>query len=251
MSDSPEKNLDYEAEGGSVVDVHDAVRREKVLPPTGKEPLSFGPLILTALVLILGAGYLGAYGNGFRDDIYVTSYYHPDARPPGAGGEDAAEQLAWIDQWMKDGKKVYSNCVPCHQASGLGQPGLFPPLKGSEWVDGGTQRLGAILLKGVAGPFTVNGQGYNNIMAPWDTLGDEKIAQVITYIRREFGTLPEGDDGIVTAEMVKAAREEYSGRTTPWDEAGLRAIPENAMLPGAKVDPLTGKPAEAGSGAAN
>ena len=86
MSDNPDKNLDYAAEGGSVVDVHDAVRREKVLPPTGKEPISFGPLILTALVLILGAGYLGAYSNGFRDDIYVTKYYRPDPRPAGAGG---------------------------------------------------------------------------------------------------------------------------------------------------------------------
>jgi len=244
MSDTPGKNLDYEAEGGSVVDVHDAVRREEVLPPSGQEPISFGPLILTALVLVLGAGYLGAYGNGFRDNIYVTSYYRPDPRPPGAGGAVVAEDLAWIDQWMKDGKKVYANCVPCHQASGTGQPGLFPPLKDSEWVNGGTTRLGAIMLKGIAGPFTVNGQGYNGIMAPWDTLGDDKVAQVITYIRREFGTLPEGDDGIVTTEMVKAAREQFKDRTTPWDEAGLRAIPEDSQLPGSRVDPLTGKPVE-------
>lgn len=244
MSDNPDKNLDYEAEGGSVVDVHDAVRREKVLPPTGKEPISFGPLILTALVLILGAGYLGAYSNGFRDDIYVTKYYRPDPRPAGAGGDAAAEELAWIDQWMKDGKKVYNNCVPCHGPAGAGQPGLFPPLKDSEWVNGGTTRLGAIMLKGISGPFTVNGVGYNNIMAPWDTLGDEKVAQVLTYIRREFGTLKEGEDGIVTTEMVKAAREQFKDRTTPWDEAGLRAIPEDSMLPGAKVDPQTGQPAQ-------
>jgi mono/diheme cytochrome c family protein len=243
MSESQDQNLDYAAEGASVVDIHDAVRREKVLPPTGQEPLTFGPLILAAFALILGAGFLGAYGNGFRDDIYVSSYYTPDPRPPGAGGADLGEKLAWIDQWMKDGKNVYANCIPCHQATGTGQPGLFPPLKGSEWVNGGTQRLGAIMMKGITGPFTVNGQGYNNVMAPWDTLGDEKVAQVLTYVRRSFGTLKDGDDGIVTTEMVKAAREEYKSRATPWDEAGLRAIPEEAMLPGSKIDPLTGQPA--------
>ncbi|MCB1085664.1 MAG: cytochrome c, partial [Verrucomicrobiae bacterium] len=162
----------------------------------------------------------------------------------------SGEQLAWIDQWMKNGKKVYANCIPCHQASGVGQPGLFPPLKDSEWVNGGTTRLGAILLKGISGPFTVNGKGYNNIMAPWETLGDEKVAQVLTYIRHEFGALKEGDDGIVTTEMIQAAREQFKDRTTPWDEAGLRAIPEDAMLPGAKVDPQTGKPAEGDGGAA-
>ena len=242
MSEETEKNVDYEAEGGSLVDVHDSVRRERIIPPSGREPLSFSKMILGFLVLILVAGYIGTYGNGFRDSIYVTDSYRPAPRPA-LGGEGAEEaQIAWIDKWLKEGKTVYGNCIPCHQANGMGLPGAFPPLKGSEWINGGDSVFAAILLKGITGPFTVAGQQYNNVMQPWNTLSDEKIAQVMTYVRREFGELPEGDDGVVTAEMIAAAREKYSDRTIPWDEAGLKALPHDEMLPGPKVDLQTGEP---------
>ncbi|MCP5540120.1 MAG: cytochrome c [Akkermansiaceae bacterium] len=236
-----EKNLDYEAEGASVVKLHDSVRRERILPPSGREPLSFGPLILGAFVLLLGAGFLGAYGNGFKDDIFITSYYRPEPRPAGAGGDTAAAQLTYIDKVMKDGKRVYGNCVPCHQPTGLGNPGQFPPLKGSEWTAGGTHRFAAILLKGINGSLKVSGQTYTLPMPPWGTLSDQDLAAVITYVRHEFAGIEE--PGIVTPEMVKAAREEFSGQAVPWTEAELLAIPKDEMLPGAQVDPVTGEPA--------
>ena len=242
MSEETQKNVDYEAEGGSVLEAHDAVRREKMIPPSGQEPFSFGPLILCAFVLLIAAGYLGAYSNGFRNDIFVSRDYQPAPRPVAEGGTGQAEEIAWIDKWMKDGKTVYGSCIPCHQVNGMGLPGAFPPLVGSEWVNGGTSVMAAILLKGINGPFTVAGQQYNGVMQPWNTLSDDKIAQVITYVRREFGDLPEGDDGVVTAEMIAAAREKFSGQANPWDEAGLKALPIDEMLPGAKVDLQTGSP---------
>jgi len=98
------------------------------------------------------------------------------------------------------------------------------------------------MLKGITGPFTVAGQSYNQQMPAWNALSDEKIAQVVTYIRREFGSLPEGEDGVVTTEMIKAAREKYSDKAGFWDEASLKAISADASLPGAKVDLITGKP---------
>lgn len=240
--DSQEKNLDYEAEGGSVVEVHDAVRREKILPPTGREPISFGPLIIAAFVLILGAGYLGAYGNFFSDSIYTTDYYRPDPRPPGKSGPAIDEDLPWIDKWLAGGKKVYTNCVACHQPDGKGLPGQFPPLIGTDWVSGSTSRLGGILLNGIMGPLTVEGQSYNGQMPAWSGLSDEQIAQVMTYIRFEFGGMAEDPAGVVTAEMVQAARTEHSGQSGFWNEEGLLAIPEDAMLPGAQVDLQTGEP---------
>ena len=255
MSDTQENNLDYEAEGGSVVDVHDAVRREKVLPPTGQEPIAFGPLILVAIVLVTGAGYFGAYGNirignlfNPGDGIYTTDYYVPDPRPAGKGGAATDDNLPWIDKWLAGGKKQYGNCVACHQPNGGGLPGQFPPLTGSEWVTGGTERIGGILLHGVQGPFTVAGQSYNSAMPAWGTLSDEQIAQVITYIRHEFGGMAEDPAAVVTKEMIGAAREKFSGRAAPWTEQDLLAIPEDAMLPGAQVDLQTGKPAGEGDG---
>ena len=239
--DAQDKNLDYEAEGGSVVDVHDAVRRENVLPPTGREPITFGPLILAAFILLLGAGYLGAYGNFFSDSIYTTDYYRPDPRPPGKGGVVEDDNLPWIDKWLAGGKKVYGNCVACHQPDGKGLPGQFPPLVETDWVSGGTSRLGAVLLNGIMGPLTVEGQSYNGQMPAWAALNDEQIAQVMTYIRFEFGGLAEDPAAVVTAEMVSAAREIHAGQTGFWNEEGLLAIPADDMLPGAQVDLQTGE----------
>ena len=52
-----------------------------------------------------------------------------------------------------DGKQVFAgNCVACHQATGLGLPGVFPPLDGSEWVTGDERMLANILLHGISGP---------------------------------------------------------------------------------------------------
>ncbi|MDF1754427.1 MAG: cytochrome c [Verrucomicrobiales bacterium] len=242
MSTGDDRNLDYESGTASVVDMHDSVRREKILQPSGAESLGLFPLVLCGLVLIAGGGFLFKNANGFSDSTYINSDYRPDPKPVTDDGDGEAEEVAWIDSWMKEGKKVYGNCAACHQPTGTGAPGMFPPLTGSEWVDGGTARLGAILVHGINGPMTVAGQSYNQLMPAWGTLSDKKIAQVITYVRREFGSLPEGDDGVVTTEMVAAARDMFKSQSGPFTEAQLKAIPEDKQLPGAKVDLQTGDP---------
>lgn len=242
MDKSDNKNLDYQQGTISAVDLHDAVRREHPLHPGERGTIGVSVLVISALILIFGGGHLFSTSNSFSSSIYISDGYVPEPRPSlGGAAEDTAE-VAWIDKWTSDGKKVYANCIACHQASGLGIPGQFPPLVGSEWVDGGTKRLGAILLHGINGPFKVGGQTYNQLMPAWNNLSDDKIAQVITYIRREFGSLPEGVDGVVTTEMIKAARDEFIGHTAPYTEAELLAIPQDAELSGAKVDLQTGQP---------
>ena len=242
MDHSDDKNLDYQKGTVSAVELHDAARRENPLSQGDSGAAGLSVLVIGALVLVFGGGHLFSTSNGFSSSIYVTNNYVPEPRPSLGGADEAAAQVAWIDKWMGDGKKVYANCIACHQASGLGLPGQFPPLVGSEWVDGGTKRLGAILLHGINGPFKVGGQSYNQLMPAWNTLSDDKIAQVLTYIRRSFGSLPEGVDGVVTTEMMKAAREEFSAHAAPFTEAELLAIPADADLSGAKVDLQTGEP---------
>ncbi len=242
MEPAEDKNLDYQLGTINTVDVHEAIRREDPLLPAERGSVGLSVMIVGALVLILGGGQLFTASNGFRDSIYIQQGYTPAPRPSLGDDDAGAVQVAWIEDWMSEGKKVYNNCIACHQASGMGMPGQFPPLVGSEWVDGGTKRLAAILLHGINGPFRVAGQVYNQPMPPWGTLNDEKIAQVSTYIRREFGSLPEGEDGVVTTEMVKAAREELKDQTVPYVEAELLAIPADAELSGAKVNLETGEP---------
>ncbi len=56
-----------------------------------------------------------------------------------------------------------------------------------QWRD--RSALGMIVLKGLQGPITVKGVQYGTaVMQPWDkTLNDAKIADVLTYIRQEWG----------------------------------------------------------------
>ncbi|MDA8908773.1 cytochrome c [bacterium] len=240
------KNIDYEQGLPGAIDLHDSVKRENPLSQGGEGTVGHTVMVIGALILILGGGHLFSSSNGFKSSIYISENYQPEPRPSLGGDESAAEQVAWIEDWMSDGKKVYNNCIACHQASGLGIPGQFPPLVGSEWVDQGTSRLGAIMLHGINGPFKVAGQTYNQLMPAWNNLSDEKIAQVVTYIRREFGSLQEGDDGVVTTEMIKAAREQFGSHSGPYTEAELLAIPADEDLPGSRVDLETGEPLSEG-----
>ncbi|MCB1205589.1 MAG: cytochrome c [Verrucomicrobiae bacterium] len=235
MDPAEDKNLDYQQGTISTVELHDAIRRETPLHPGERGGVGITVIVLSSIILIFGGGHFGS-------SLTVAENYIPAPRPSLDGSEAGAAQVVWIDKWMGEGKKVYNNCIACHQASGLGIPGQFPPLVGSEWVDGGTKRLGAILLHGINGPFKVGGQTYNQLMPAWNNLNDEKIAQVLTYVRRNFGSLPEGEDGVVTTEMIKAAREEFNAHTAPFTEAELLAIPGDAQLSGAKVNLETGEP---------
>jgi mono/diheme cytochrome c family protein len=118
-------------------------------------------------------------------------------------------------------------CIACHQPTGMGLPGAFPPLVKSDYATGDSRRMVAMILKGVQGPLTVNGVQYNNIMLPLDMQfpvlkDDAKVADVLNYVRNSFGN--EAKDP-VTPEFVTAVRKEFESRTTPWTEADLKAFP--------------------------
>lgn len=86
------------------------------------------------------------------------------------------------------GVKTYQQyCLACHQADGSGVPGMYPPLKATEWVDGDTERLIRVVLYGLAGPIEVDGEQYDQVMAASEFLSDEEVAAVLTYVRSEFG----------------------------------------------------------------
>jgi len=125
---------------------------------------------------------------------------------------------------MAQGKAGYMTiCVACHQPTGMGLPPVFPPLTKSEYVNGSAERFASMILKGNAGPMTIDGKLYNNIMPGQEAmLADEKIAAIMTYVRANFGNSapPVGPD------VVKAARAKFAERKIPWTEAELKAWPE-------------------------
>ena len=89
---------------------------------------------------------------------------------------------------VSPGTKVYmSYCSACHQRNGKGDGSRFPPLGGSEWVIGDKKKLINVLLKGLEGPIKVKGNPYNGLMAPHNFLSNHDVAEVLTYIRKNFG----------------------------------------------------------------
>lgn len=89
-----------------------------------------------------------------------------------------------------DGKTVFAaHCSACHQATGQGIPGAFPPLAGSKWVNAKDSNLPlAIVHDGLSGEIEVAGAIYNGIMPAFkSTLSSAELAAVLTYIRHEWG----------------------------------------------------------------
>lgn len=120
-----------------------------------------------------------------------------------------------------DGAQIYAaQCVACHQASGTGLPGVFPPLAGSEWVAGKESVVAQILLHGISGSLTVKGVVYKGEMPTFkDKLNDAEIAAVLSYVRSSFGNAA----GKVDAALVKIERAAGKDRKLPWngdDELG-------------------------------
>ncbi len=93
-------------------------------------------------------------------------------------------------------------CAVCHQRDGLGND-RFPPLSGSEWVNGDKTFLINIVLNGLQGDVNVKGKSYNNKMPRLNLLSDENIAQILTYVRQNFNN---NSDSITSDEVSKARK---------------------------------------------
>jgi mono/diheme cytochrome c family protein len=159
------------------------------------------------------------------------------------------------------GEQVFTTvCAACHQANGKGLPGAFPSLAGSEWLTGDPETPIRIVIAGLSGPIKVAGADFNSMMPPPPGLDDEKIAAVLTYVRKSFGNTAGG----VTKDQVAAVRGSLAGRSTPYtaDEltklrpAGGGAAPTQAAAPAAEgqpaapATPAVGQPGAAGQAAA-
>ena len=113
----------------------------------------------------------------------------------------------------EDGAQIYNSlCGACHGPDGKGLNGL-PPLVGSEWPKGSPARSIKIVLNGLTGPVEVGGKTYAIDMPPQGAvLSDEKIAAVLTYVRKSFA----GGAGPVSVDEVKSVRAATAKRMNPW-----------------------------------
>src|SRR3974390_1190664 len=132
---------------------------------------------------------------------------------------DAVSPSAAPDfQWQALGWRTSdNNCSGCHQRSGRGISGGFPPLAGHVpdlLAEKGRGFLARLVLFGMSGGITVEGTAYNGNMPSWeDSLKDDEIAAVIDYVLTSWGNdkkLATDLKRLVPAEMA-AARPEKLG----------------------------------------
>jgi mono/diheme cytochrome c family protein len=179
---------------------HRAQQREQVEPSERNQPV---PLLVVALTLVMvafGIGYILLSESFGRTDLGDRRTLVDLAGPAAKTGQDA------------DGKQLYAaNCVACHQANGKGLPGVFPPLDGSEWVNGDPRVLVNIVLHGVTGEMSVMGQTYKGAMPAFGQLGDAELAAVLSHVRSTWAN----KSAPVVVELVEKERKAKL-RSTPF-----------------------------------
>jgi mono/diheme cytochrome c family protein len=196
--------------------IHRAIRREPHDPVEGQERVPWYFTAVIAFALFWGGWYLGRFGGEFGTATHIAYA----ARQPGIVDAAADQMAAAVSDPIAAGQGVYNQyCQSCHQASGEGMTGAFPPIVGSDWVTGAPEVVVRILLNGLQGPVDVAGVTYNGAMPAWkDVLKDEEIAAVATYIRQ----LGANDAAAVNTSVVAELRKSDASRGGPWRADELR-----------------------------
>jgi mono/diheme cytochrome c family protein len=171
---------------------------------------------LSGLILFSGT-YLNRY----------TGHYSPLIFNETAKPTTGEAVVAPVDPVVLGQKEFQNICITCHQATGMGMPGVYPPLAGSEWVNGSPERVIRIVLYGLKGEIHVEGHDFSAAAMPvfgqepgsaynWS---DDKIAAVLTYVRQAFGN----KSGPITTEQVDAVKQAV-GTRAEMSEADLNAV---------------------------
>lgn len=87
------------------------------------------------------------------------------------------------------GQSLFSStCAACHQASGAGIPGAFPPLKGNAAVNDADATLQLHTILFGAHGVKVGGVSYSSMMPPFAAqLSDADVANIANYERGAWG----------------------------------------------------------------
>jgi glucose/arabinose dehydrogenase len=93
-------------------------------------------------------------------------------------------------------------CATCHMVDGTGVANMQPPLLGSKVVKGDPALVIRAVLRGPNLVLPPDRPKFNNVMPPFNSLTDEQIADVLSYVREVFG----GGASAITPAQVAQAR---------------------------------------------
>lgn len=221
MTQPPDKTKQDEAlrhadegEGADLTTMHAPIMREQHDPRDGYEPIPLWLATLFGVLLFWGGYYLATYNGGFDANVL-------DEQPAARFALPSTGPVKPLDP-MELGRRLFTaNCVACHQANGMGVPGAYPPLNGSQWVLANPAWSKRIVLHGLEGPLQVKGESFNGAMPPFGhLLKDEQIAAVLSYVRNSW----ENKAGMIAPESVAATRKATAGRTRPFTAAEIMTV---------------------------
>lgn len=155
-----------------------------------------------AQLIVTGPADKNIYSGKLADQFYYPPIPAETGKKDNPVVEPTALEPSFADRF-KDGHALFeSNCSSCHQATGLGLPGSFPPLAKSDFLMGRQDMGIGILLHGINNePITVNGKHFQGVM-PQLSLADDQIASILTYVRNSWGN----KSAAIKASDVKKVR---------------------------------------------
>jgi mono/diheme cytochrome c family protein len=111
----------------------------------------------------------------------------PPLEPPAIVSQVTTPSVAKSTSMAEDGERIYSaNCVPCHQQSGVGIPGVYPSLAGSAVVLGDPQQWALWVVKGQR-PASMPAGRYSTMMLQFGWMKAADAAALLNYLRANFG----------------------------------------------------------------
>src|SRR5690606_26759371 len=150
------------------------------------------------------------YSGKEVDYVYLGDRAQPNMQAVTEAAESAQAGELTLEQQVDAGRALFAGtCSTCHMPEGQGMPGVFPPLANSDYIAADPMSVPRVILHGLVGPVTVNGEDYNSNMPPMAQLTNDEVANISTYVLNSWGN--------------------PGGRVTKEDAARIRAQkPENA-----------------------
>lgn len=186
---------------------------------------------------LLARGTIHGYDLSVDVDTLLNSKLEGALKPKDYRSKSTKFSNKEFKKHYEIGQRVFleeGSCNTCHRDHGEGVARIYPPLAGSEWVNGDPDRLIKLTLHGVWGKIQVKGKVYEpgGGVPPMTAIGnmftDAEITAVLNYVRSSWGN----DAPIIKQEDVERIRQETSDRRkfySPEELLKMHPFPEGAQ----------------------
>lgn len=114
--------------------------------------------------------------------------------------------LATANGALADDAALFAQtCGACHGKSGVGIPGMAPPLAGADWAKAGKAEsrtyVPTVILNGLSGKLMAAGRTYQSVMPAQKQRKDDEIATLANYVLATLNTAPAGFKPLTAADV--------------------------------------------------